>query len=272
MIDFASMLGSSRAYNLHSHTQFCDGRSSMADCAAEAARRKFTHYAFSPHSPIPVSSPCNMSADDVDPYISEVRRIAAIHAPSTRVMASMEIDFLHGLWGPADPFFDSIPLDFRIGSVHFIPHDSTFIDIDGSAERFIDNMNGPFCRDIRHVVDSFFDASEAMLQAGHFDIIGHFDKIAMNGSQFDPQLTSRPWYRSRVYDLIDLIAESGVTAEINTKALTTRGRFFPDESLWRQLLIRRIPLVVNSDAHFAHLIDANRSEAFSILDRLSSSL
>ena len=33
----------------------------------------------------------------------------------------MEIDYLNDDWGPANDYFQSLPLDYRIGSVHFIP-------------------------------------------------------------------------------------------------------------------------------------------------------
>lgn len=60
-MDFVSIIGSDMLYNFHSHTQFCDGRATMAEFAAEAVAQGFTHYGFSPHSPVPIQSPCNMS-------------------------------------------------------------------------------------------------------------------------------------------------------------------------------------------------------------------
>lgn len=53
----------------------------------------------------------------------------------------MEIDYLNDDWGPANDYFQSLPLDYRIGSVHFIPtRGGDFVDIDGSPDRFVVNL------------------------------------------------------------------------------------------------------------------------------------
>ena len=67
-MDFNSIISQTRNYNFHSHTQFCDGHAPMSDMARAAAASGMRHYGFSPHSPIPIPSPCNMKAEDVDDY------------------------------------------------------------------------------------------------------------------------------------------------------------------------------------------------------------
>ncbi len=56
-MDFIATIGDSSLYNFHSHTEFCDGRAQMEAFAREAVRCGFTHYGFTPHSPIPIQSP-----------------------------------------------------------------------------------------------------------------------------------------------------------------------------------------------------------------------
>lgn len=53
MFDLDYIINSTRAYNLHSHTQFCDGHAPMADFAAYAASIGMKHYGFTP-TPYPV--------------------------------------------------------------------------------------------------------------------------------------------------------------------------------------------------------------------------
>ena len=57
MIDFKNIAATSQLYNFHSHTQFCDGHAEMPEFAAKAAEMGFSHYGFSPHSPVPKESP-----------------------------------------------------------------------------------------------------------------------------------------------------------------------------------------------------------------------
>ncbi len=266
MMDFVSIIGSDMLYNFHSHTQFCDGRATMAEFAAEAVAQGFTHYGFSPHSPVPIQSPCNMSMEQVPLFLDEVARLKALYAGKIRFYAAMEIDYLGEDWGPAHPYFRSLPLDYSIGSVHFIPdQDGTLVDIDGRYERFKQKMSEHFHDDIRYVVDTFYRQSIDMLRHGHFDIIGHFDKVCHNASHYCPGIEDRQWYQNHVNALIDEIIASGVTVEINTKAWTDHHRMFPAPRHWKRLLQSRVPVIINSDAHVPALINASRPQALRML-------
>ncbi|MDE7153635.1 MAG: histidinol-phosphatase [Muribaculaceae bacterium] len=262
-----SLIGDSRKYTLHSHTEFCDGRAQMEAFARKAVEMGFDFYGFSPHSPLPVVSGCNMLAGKVGCYLEEVDNIRRRHGDHVRFLASMEIDYLGEQWGPSHPFFQSLPLDYRIGSVHFVPtRDNEPIDVDGSPERFAMRMNTKFNRDIRYVVEKFYEHSIMMVQQGGFEIIGHFDKIGENSSRFAPGIENESWYMSLVDELIDNIIAKKIIVEINTKVYAERGRLFPAVRYWKKLIDNNVPLVVNSDAHVPALIDASRQEVFDMLD------
>ena len=147
MIDFKKIIKNSRLYNFHSHTQFCDGHAPMEEFVEEAVKEGFTDYGFSPHSPIPFESSCNMSMDSVDEYMSEFKRLKGIYGNCLNLYSSMEIDYINDEWGPSNPYFDTIPLDYRIGSVHFIPsftEEGKYIDIDGRFLSFKEKMHKYF--------------------------------------------------------------------------------------------------------------------------------
>lgn len=261
-------LPESPLYTLHSHTQFCDGHASMADFAAEAARCGFEVYGFTPHSPVPINSPCNMSMEDVPVYLAEVKRLQKLY-PDVKFLAGMEVDYLGDDWGPHTPYFHSLGLDYIIGSVHFIPtQDGEMIDIDGSAERFNRNMAQHFHDDIRYVVETFFEQSLRMVRSGGFDIIGHFDKIKHNAGHYCPGVESQPWYCDGVEALIESIIDAGVIVEINTKAWREHTQLFPAQCHWRRLLDAGVTIVVNSDAHDPRLIDASRAPVLRALSYL----
>lgn len=265
--DLMAVARSTDRYNFHSHTEFCDGRATVAEFARRAAADGFLHYGFSPHSPIPFESPCNMSADDVGRFFNEVDKASETYGDSTRFYKAMEIDFINDDWGPSNDYFKSLPLDYAIGSVHFIPGPEGYVDIDGSFANFKVKMERFFAGDIRHVVEAFYSQSRRMLELGGFQIIGHFDKIGHNAAHFRDGIEDEAWYRRLVDDLIDLIAEKGVIAEINTKALEGHGRVFPGERYMRRLAEAGIPVVVDSDAHYPDLIDASRAEAFAMMSK-----
>lgn len=264
--DLDSILSTSR-YNLHSHTQFCDGRGTMDQFARAAADAGLLHYGFTPHSPVPFDTPCNMKADDVPAYLAEVERIRKKY-DTVQFYAGMEIDYLGPDWGPAHPYFAGLDLDYSIGSVHFLPaksDPSRFIDVDGRPERFVQYMHEYFDDDIEYVVEEFYRRSSAMVRAGGFDILGHLDKIGANASHYLPGIERRRWYLDALNALVDDVIASGVCVEINTKSLAQTGRLFPRESVVARLYRAHVPLLVNSDTHYPDLINAGRPYALSLL-------
>lgn len=272
-MDFIKELGGSLAYTFHSHTEFCDGRAQMEAFAREAVRQNFTHYGFTPHSPIPIESPCNMHLDNVPHYFAEVQRIRQEYGHACRFYAGMEIDYLGEEWGPASEYFQTLPLDYSIGSVHFIPtQEGNYIDIDGRFESFRRKMQVDFHNDIRYVVETFYAQSHRMISAGGFDIIGHFDKIGHNAGHFQEDIEKEMWYRTLVDELIDHIIDFNannpqrpITVEINTKAKADHNRIFPAEQHIPRLVKANVPIIVNSDAHVPALINSERSYALSLL-------
>lgn len=284
-MDFLKELGGSTRYNFHSHTEFCDGRAQIEAFAIEAVKQGFTHYGFSPHSPVPIESPCNMAEKNVPRFLAEVERIKRQYGDKCRFYAAMEIDYLNDSWGPSATYFRQLPLDYRIGSVHFIPsQDGQLVDIDGHFESFARKMHRFFHDDIRYVVETFYRQSRRMVLAGGFDIMGHLDKIGHNASLYRPGIEEEDWYRSLVDELLGLVIDRGLTVEINTKAyaLTApenapghpatnpdgEGRLFPAKRHLSRLVAAGVPLLVNSDAHVPVLIDASRSEVLRMLAAL----
>lgn len=268
--DILTAISADRRYNLHSHTQFCDGHAPMEEMVEGAVRAGLTRYGFSPHSPIVIASPCNMSAADVEAYKAEVERLRRKYAGRIELYTAMEVDYLGSQWGPASPEVQAYGLDYIIGSVHFVPsQDGVYADTDGPADRFVHYVHEVFHDDLRYVVDRFFAQTQAMIEAGGLNIVGHFDKIGLNASSIQPDIENEPWYARHIADTIDCMAAHGVAAEINTKAYTRHGRFFPARQWWPQVLAAGIPLVVNSDAHDPALTDASRAEAFTLLDALA---
>ncbi len=271
-MDILACIASERQYNFHSHTQFCDGLASMADMAAAAFEQGLKLYGFSPHSPLRIPSPCNMDCADVEPYLQECDRLRNLYAPQgLQIFAGMEIDYLDQDWGPHIGYFKDMPLQFRIGSVHFIPNQSgEFVDIDGRYESFRRKMADHFHGDIDYVVQTFFDQSMAMVAAGGFDIIGHLDKVGHNASLYAPGIEQGSHYSSLVRDLIHAVAKTGLIAEVNTKAYKTAGRMFPSAGLIPEMHAAGIAMIVNSDAHAPDRLRAGREEAFHILETLTA--
>lgn len=268
-VNIVDIISSTNNYNLHSHTQFCDGRDTMAQIAAAAIDEGMMYFAFTPHSPVNVESSCNMKMADVPEYLEECNRLKVLYDGKMNILTSLEIDYLGHDFGPHTDYFQNMPLDFRLGSVHFVPNKNGMqIDVDGGADNFKENLHLYFRDDLRYVVDKYFEQVLCMLEEGGIDLLGHFDKISGNASAVDPEIESNSWYEAYIDDVVSHLKGSGVVAEINTKGILDRKRFYPNPRWWKKLIDAGIPLAVDSDAHYASNVSLGRAEAFALLESM----
>ena len=271
MFDFNQITHSTDLYNLHTHSQFCDGHAVMKEFVVEAIALGFTHLGFTPHSPISVESPCNMSRESVQDYFNEMERLRKAYGDRITLYTAMEIDYVSVGDGPASDYFQQLPLDYRIGSVHFIPaidNPAEMVDIDGKFHDFKARMPKHFGGDIEYVVRTFFSQMMAMVDEGGFDIVGHMDKIGFNASQYRDGIDEEPWYDKLVIDLFENIMDNHLTIEINTKAWLQRNRYYPNLKYFGMLKRFNAPVVVNSDAHYPTMLNIGRMEAIKLLNVL----
>jgi histidinol-phosphatase (PHP family) len=235
-----------------------------------ALSQHFRAYGFSSHAPIPFATPWHMSSANMPEYLSEIARLKAAYAGQIELYVGLEIDYLDASCNASIPYFQALPLDYRIGSIHYISRqtlltESNAIGIDGPYEDFAHAIEQDCGGNIRMLTEWYFRASMCMVEAGGFDVVGHMDKIYMNASRHPDFDLAAPWYRNLVEAYIDLIAEKELIVEINTKNLRLKKQLFPHLSLWKLLQQRHVPVMVNSDCHSPELVNDGRNEAFAFL-------
>ncbi len=260
------IIGRTDHYNFHSHSQYCDGKATVAEIVEAACRNGFEAWGVSPHSPIFIPSPCNMTKESVPEYLDEMYRLKGEYEGKMQLLTALEVDFLGRDFGPHIDYFQNLPLDYRIGSVHFVTNqDGVPLDCDGSAERFAHYLKDGYYGDLRYVVEKYFEQVLTMLELGGFELLGHFDKIIGNACTLDKTLEEQGWYEAFIRDVVKEAKYRGVVIEINTKAIETRGRFYPSQRWWPLLQQAGVTIAVNSDCHHPDLTDLGRSTALSLL-------
>lgn len=266
-IDIKRITGETDRYNFHSHTQYCDGQASMEQMAKAAFEAGFKHWGFTPHSPTPFHTHCNMLQSDIPAYIAEAKRLKELYSGKMEIYTSLEIDYLSEQWSAKMPIFESLDLDYRLSSVHFVKSidGEREADIACGPESFAQLMRTHYGNNLRYVVDEYFFRSKEMIQTGGFDILGHMDKIGLNASYIKPGIEQEPWYQRYIDDMIDLITATGIMVEVNTKAYQRYNWLSPGVATCKRLKSAGVTLVVNSDAHFPELVNAGREEALRLI-------
>lgn len=259
--------------NYHSHSTFCDGRSEPETFIRFALSKGFRAYGFSSHAPLPFETFWSMSAADMPEYLCEIERLKQKYHDQLEIYVGLEIDYLDQTYNPAIPYFQTLPLDYSIGSVHYIPIaqellEKNMVCIDGHFDEFKAGVDRYFGGDIRKLVKAFYESTLKMVETGGFDIVGHFDKIYMNGQRCPGFSMDADWYQKPLRECLELISSKGLMVEVNTKNRMRQNQTFPHIQHFKQLQEMNIPIMINSDAHFPDLINDGRFETSVLLKEI----
>jgi len=255
--------------NYHSHTNFSDGSDPPSEYIEEAIRQGMHTYGFSCHAPVPFKNSWSMQAENMQQYFLEINRLKDAYSSTIKIHASLEIDYIPGITGPADPLFTKYPLDYKIGSVHFVGcfEDGYPWGIDGSEALFEEGMQKIWRGDARKAVQTYFQILSEMISTAKPDIIAHFDKIRMHNEGNLYFSEEDNWYRLEVLDSLELIRSSKCLLEVNTRGMYRGNKKEPYPSLWilKEAAKMKIPIVMNSDAHKPHESTGHFTETSALL-------
>lgn len=259
--------------NFHSHCHFCDGSHPPEDYVTQALQQGFRAYGFSSHAPLPFYTNWNMNAGHMQRYIGEIDRLKKTYRNQIEIYTGLEIDFLDLSYNAGIPYFRDLPLDYRIGSVHFLKRKDPLCEdnmtcIDGDPSEFVQAVQQYYGGSTRKIVTDFFAASMQMVATGGFDIVGHMDKIYMNASYLPDFRDEDEWYTNLVHEYLLFIAQRQLVVEVNTKHFNRSRQTYPQIKHLRLLYDLHIPVMVNSDCHSPHLIDDGRQAVLEMLKRV----
>ncbi|MDR2510614.1 MAG: histidinol-phosphatase [Spirochaetaceae bacterium] len=251
---------------MHTHTSFCDGKSGVEDFCETAYTKDFVSLGFSAHAPPQendIQSDWHLSRQNINAYIDAVEAARKKWRGKLDVYLGMEVDYIRGVQGPASAFYQNLPLDFIIGSVHCVPPPGMTIDwakkrygnkllcIDGSPEEFEFIINEGFNGNAENLVRAYYADVRTMCDEGCFDILGHLDLITKNNIEMKFFNPNSEWYTREIDALSTVLQNTGITAEINTGGMI-RGKTlspYPSFEILRRLREKNVPVTLNADAH-----------------------
>jgi histidinol-phosphatase (PHP family) len=248
--------------NLHTHCSYSDGKQDPEAIVEEAIRKGFHAIGFSSHAPVPFVTSWAMKEERAADYVKTISGLKDAYRDRIEIYLGMEIDYF------ADDdrdIFTRYPLDYTIGSVHFVTDGGNCarFAVDASKQGFDETLRLAFGGDIRRYVRAYYGMVDTMVNRHRPSIVGHFDlvkKFNRAGGYFreDDQ-----WYADAVTPVLRSIAAQGLVVEINT---SVRYRDLADEPYPSQWILKEcrrlgIPVTVNSDAHRAAFLDGCFDEA-----------
>ena len=241
--------------NLHTHSIFSDGKSTLEEYVQAALMRGFKSLGFSEHAP---GDDCEIPEEKMPEYMAEIAMLKQKYASQIELYTGLEFDY----YAPAKEWRHK--LDYTIGSVHSIK-------VPGGERLAVDYLHEDMAKlvDIlgeEDMVREYYRLVRGVLTENP-DIIGHLDLITKLNTQnryFNP---NAKYYINAAEETIAAIANAGVIAEVNTGAIA-RGyttKPYPSKRLMQILYSYNVPLTISSDAHSADMIDCAFEYAIELL-------
>ncbi len=227
----------------HNHTTWSDGEPTVAEQIAAARDAGIAELGISDHFTLHhhgLGVEWSMPVERLDEYVAALREAAATTEGVT-LRVGVEADFVPETAAETRRRLAAMPLDFVIGSVHFLD-DFAIDSVAADWERL-----SPDERDEKWRL--YWVRIRQLAESGIYDWVGHLDLPKKFGFRPLADLT-----RERE-SALDALAAGGMALEVNTAGWRfPAAEAYPSLDLLRAAREREIPLLITADAHrTAHL-------------------
>jgi histidinol-phosphatase (PHP family) len=233
----------------HMHSSYSDGRSFPEDYIIPAIAAGIKEIGFSEHLTLFKDlEDWNMNPVNISPYINHLQSLREI-TKDIKIKIGLEVDFFAGREEEIRAYLEPLPLDYIIGSVHYLGEKTVDVGPEFYEGKSIDRL-----------FETYFESVIAAVSSNLFDIIGHCDLIRIYG--YKPSADMEPLYRK----LASSMKIHNVAFEVNTNG---RNRpladFYPDRRFLNVFQEENVPVCVNSDAHMPSRVGQYFDEAYELL-------
>ena len=242
--------------DIHTHTIYCDGKSTPEEMVKKAVDIGFESIGFSGHSYTDFDDGWCMSLENTKKYCEEIDALKLKYP---------QIDILKGI--ERDYYFtpDGQEYDYVIGSLHYVEKDGVKYDVDNFSV-FADNVEKYFGGNYREFVELYYSTLSDIVEKTNADVVGHFDLVALfnEGNKFFDE--GAEWYKNCVLDALSKIAKSKPVFEVNTGALSRgRNKIYPSKFILKEIKKLGCDVVITSDCHNAENLGFAYDEAIEIV-------
>ena len=246
--------------NLHTHTNYTDGKDEPEELVLEAIKRGFSSIGFSEHSFMYFSDfQPQLTLDKMPNYIKELNQLKVKYQDMIDIFCGLEYDLFSKV--PTDD------LDYVIGSVHYLKFGNEILGFDHNLEQTQNYINNNFGADGLKFAKKYFETVITLPEKADFDIIGHFDIISKNNEKGHFLDTSSKEYLNWGYEAIHALKGKIPLFEVNTGAIARGYRTtpFPQPEFLKEFKKCGFGAVITSDCHDKNFLDCHFNEVRELL-------
>lgn len=235
--------------NLHTHSQYDDGKDAIDEIVQKAQERGFTILGFSGHGYY-AKDDSSMTPEKTKQYIQDVRQAQQQAPNGLKIYLGIEEDSMAPIENVED-------FDYVIGSVHYLEHNGKIYPIDYSQEQFDEMLKEGYQNDINALAKDYYLAIERQAQNPNIQIIGHLDLIAKYNEDQTYYCFDDPKILSYAKVAIEQLVKAGKIFEMNSGAMARgyRNSPYPSIELLKLIYEANGKILINTDCHHKEYLD-----------------
>ncbi|WP_317301003.1 histidinol-phosphatase HisJ family protein [Allobaculum stercoricanis] len=235
--------------NLHTHSQYDDGKDAIDEIVQKAQERGFTILGFSGHGYY-AKDDSSMTPEKTKQYIQDVRQAQQQAPNGLKIYLGIEKDSMAPIENVED-------FDYVIGSVHYLEHNGKIYPIDYSQEQFDEMLKEGYQNDINVLAKDYYLAIERQAQNPNIQIIGHLDLIAKYNEDQTYYCFDDPKILSYAKVAIEQLVKAGKIFEMNSGAMARgyRNSPYPSIELLKLIYEANGKILINTDCHDKEYLD-----------------
>lgn len=243
----------------HNHSNMSDGAAPievMCRAAKAAGLREFgmsDHWVIPPEGSTIDASSWRMIPERLDEYVEKLLVLKKeLDSENFTLRLGLEVDFFFENHENVVKNLEAYPLDYIIGSVHYA---DTF-----PVDHSINDWVGLTADQISAICENYWQKLEGAAASGHYDFIGHLDLPKKFGMVDNAQ------YFAHGVRVLDAVQKTSGAIELNTAGWFKEcNEQYPSSALLKEACARKIPVIVNADAHHQDHVRRNFAEAAEVL-------
>jgi histidinol-phosphatase (PHP family) len=257
------------------HSDFVDGKGSIADIARAAAERGFVSFGFTEHFTMPPhraynpdgKSMAKFERDDwIGHYVTEVQAARERHSGEVQILLGTELDYVPGAQAWTRERVARWPFQYFVGSVHHVRYDDLDYCIDWDRARIaaaLRRAGSPerlYLDYYEHVLD--------LLSWRIAHVIGHLDLIKILLEPAEQEAADTPAVRAQVRAVLEAMHAQSVALDINCRGLIKPCRaIYPAEWILAEARQIGVAVTLGDDSHAADQVGARLEHGVAALRR-----
>lgn len=228
--------------DFHTHTTFCDGKSTPREMVEAAYRMGMTDLGVSGHADFSMFEPgFGMDDEKLRQYTEELQELREEYRGKMNLYIGIELDGL----GPVQK------AEYAIGSSHALIKDGEYVCVDDTEEKLVKAVETLWHGDWYAFAREYFEAEAQIYDRTKCDFIGHFDLLTKFNEGYKHFDETKDAYLEPAITAMHKLAALGIPFEINTGAMSRgyRSAPYPSAALLKELCACGGRILINSDSH-----------------------